>query len=82
MVLSSVEPLTQVVDPFISSINPTPPLKSAKVVDPVPSSIDPTPPLKSANKVVDLVFPLVDPTPHSKNEDLSQVYLVNVDSHG
>jgi hypothetical protein len=30
-----------------SSVNPTPPLKSAKVVDPVPPSIDPTLPLES-----------------------------------
>jgi len=69
------------VDPILSSIDPSPPLKNtAKVVDPVPSSVDPTPPLKSATKVVDLVPSSVDPTPHSKSEDVTQVYLINIDS--
>jgi hypothetical protein len=70
----------KVVDPVLSSIDPTPPMKSAKVVDPVPPSIDPTLPLKSESKVVDPVPSLVDPTPHSKSEDFSQVYLINIDS--
>jgi hypothetical protein len=82
LVSSSVEPKTQVVDPVPSSVSPPLHLKSAKFVDLVPSSVDPTPPLKSATKVVDLVPPPVDPTPKSKSEDVSQVYLVNIDSLG
>jgi hypothetical protein len=85
LVLSSVDttpPLRsdKVSSSVTSSINPTPPLKSVKVVDLVPQSVNPTPPLKSATKVVDSVLPLVDPTPHSKSEDVTQVYLVNIDS--
>jgi hypothetical protein len=81
LVSSSVEPVTQVVDLVLSSVNPTLHLKSEpKVVDPVPSSIDPTPPLRSAAKVVTLSPSSVDPTLHSKSEDVSQVYLINTDS--
>jgi hypothetical protein len=55
----------KVVDLVSPSVDPTPPLRSAKVVNPVPS-IDPTPPLKSA-KVVDLVTSSVNPTPPLKS---------------
>jgi hypothetical protein len=50
------------------------------VVDSVLPSVDPTPPLNSATKVVDLDPSSVDPTPHSKSEDVAQVYLINTDS--
>jgi hypothetical protein len=67
LVSSSVEPLTQVVDPVPSSINPTLHLKSeTQVTDPVPSSIIPTLHLKSA-KVVDPVPSSIDPTPPLKS---------------
>jgi hypothetical protein len=53
-----------------------------KVVHLVPSSVHPTPLLKSATKVVYLVPSLFNPTPHSKSEDVTQFYLVNIDSPG
>jgi hypothetical protein len=52
---------TQVADLMLLSIDPTPPLKSAKVVSLVTSLVNPTPPLMSS-KVVDLVLPLIYPT--------------------
>jgi hypothetical protein len=83
LVSSSVEPVTKVADLSPSSIDPTPPLRSAsQVVDPFPSSIDPTPPLWSEPKVVDSSPSLVNPTLHSKNEDVTHVYLINIDSPG
>jgi hypothetical protein len=52
LVSFSVEPLTKVVDPVLSSINPTFHLKSeTQVTDPVPSLVSPTLYLKSANVV-------------------------------
>jgi hypothetical protein len=72
---------SKVVYQVMSSIDPTPPLKSAtKVVDPISSLIDPTPTLKSATKVIDLILSSVNPTPHSKIEHVAQVYLINIDS--
>jgi hypothetical protein len=60
---------------------PTLHLKSEpKLVNSVPPSIDPTSPLKSETKVVNSVPPPIDPNPHSKSEDVTQVYLVNIDS--
>jgi hypothetical protein len=56
IVSSSVEPLTKLVDPVLSSISPTFPLKSeTQVIDPVPSLVSPTLHLKSSN--------MVNPTP-------------------
>jgi hypothetical protein len=71
----------EVVDPFSPLVIPTLHLKSEpKVVDLVPPSIDPTSPLKSVTKVVDSVPPPVDPTTHLESEDVTQVYLINIDS--
>jgi hypothetical protein len=42
LVSSSIESQTQVADPFPSSVDPTPPLTSAKVVDLIPSSVNAT----------------------------------------
>jgi hypothetical protein len=53
--------VTQVVDLVLSSVDPTPPLMSAKVIDPVLSSISPTLHPKSA-KVVDPIPSSVNPT--------------------
>jgi hypothetical protein len=67
-VLSSISPAlhqksdTKVVDSVSPSIDPTPPLMSAKVVDPVPSSISPTLHQKSDTKVTDPVSSSVSPT--------------------
>jgi hypothetical protein len=55
-----------VVDLVPPSIDPTPPLRSAKVVAPVLPSIDPTLPPKSV-KVTDPVPSLVSPTLHPKS---------------
>jgi hypothetical protein len=57
----------QVVNLMLLSIDPTPPLRSAKVVSLVTSSINPTPALMSA-KVVDLVLPSIDPTPSLRSD--------------
>jgi hypothetical protein len=57
---------TQEVDSVLSSVDPTPPLTSAKVADPVPSSVSPTFHLKSA-KVVDPVPSSVSPILHLKS---------------
>jgi hypothetical protein len=57
-----LENVTQVVDPVLSSIDPTPPLTSAKVTDPVPSLVSPTLHPKSAK--------VVDPIPSSANPTL------------
>jgi hypothetical protein len=68
LVPSSISPtlhqksVTQVVDPFLSSVNPTLSLTSAKVIDPVPSSVSPTLHPKSAK--------LIDPVPSSVNPTL------------
>jgi hypothetical protein len=56
-----LESETQVVDPVLSSIDPTPPLMSAKVIDAVPSSVSPTLHSKSA-KVVNPIPSSVNPT--------------------
>jgi hypothetical protein len=63
MVSSSVETLTQVVDPFPSPISLTLHLKSAKVFD----SVRPTLHLKSETQVTDPVLSSVIPSPHSKS---------------
>jgi hypothetical protein len=60
-----------VVDLVLSSVNPTPPLTSAKVIDLVPSSVNPTLHLKHA-KVVDLIPSSVNPT-----LPLKSVYVVD-----
>jgi hypothetical protein len=71
-VMSSINPTfhlkieTQVTDSVPSSVNPSPPLNSAKVVAPVTSSVNPTPPLTSV-KVVSLVTSSVNPTPPLKS---------------
>jgi hypothetical protein len=68
-----------VIDQVLPLIDPTRPLKSAtQVVDFFLPSIDPILPLKSLTKVVNLVPSSVDLTPHSKSEDLAQVYLINI----
>jgi hypothetical protein len=57
-----------VVNPILSSVNPTLPLESeTKVVNPISSSVDPTLPLESETKVVYL-FPPVDPIISLENE--------------
>jgi len=82
LVSSSVEIVTLVVDPVLSSVNHTLHMKSeSQVADSVPSLISRTLHLKSA-KVVALSPSLVDPNPHSKSEDVTQVYLINTDSPG
>jgi hypothetical protein len=78
---------TQVVILFPPSVDPTPPLMSAKVTDLVPSSVSPTLPLKSA-KLVYPSPPLVDPIQSSvdptllleSKPDTAHVFLVNTDS--
>jgi hypothetical protein len=71
---------TQVIDPVLSSISPTPPLKSAKVVNPFLLSVDATPPLKSVTKVVDPDPSSVDPTPPLKSETkVADLVLSSVD---
>jgi hypothetical protein len=67
LVSSSVEPLTQVVDPVLSSINLTLHQKSeTEVTNPVTSSINPNLHVKSA-KVVDPVLSSIDLTPSLKS---------------
>jgi hypothetical protein len=69
-----------VVDLIPSSIDPTPPLTSAKVVAPVPSMANPTLPLKSDN-VVDLIPSSVNPTlPLESKYDIAHVFLVDTES--
>ena len=59
----------KVVDPFLTSIDPTLPLKSeVEVIDLVPSLVDPTLPLKSEVEVVNSVSSVVDPTLPLKGE--------------
>jgi hypothetical protein len=67
LVSSSVEPLTKVVDPVLSSVNTTLHLNiEPKVTDPFPSSVSPTLHPKSA-KVVSSVTSSVNPTPPLKS---------------
>jgi hypothetical protein len=67
LVSSSVEPLTQIVDPAPSSLNPNIHLKSeTKVTNPVLSSIIPTLHLKSVKVFVQVPSP-IDPTPPLKS---------------
>jgi len=69
-----------VVDPVLSSIDPTPPLTSAKVVDPISSSLSPTLPLKSSC-VVDSIPSSVDPTlPLESKPYTAHVFLVDTKS--
>jgi hypothetical protein len=79
MVSSSVEPKTQVVDPFPSLINPTLHLNSkTQVIDPVTSLIIPTPPLKSV-KLVDLVPSSINHTPPLKSVKMINPVLPSID---
>ena len=59
----------KVVDPVLTSVDPTLPLKSeVEVVNSVSSVVDPTLPLKGEFKVVDSVSAIVDPTLPLKSE--------------
>jgi hypothetical protein len=71
----------KVVAMITSSIDPTPPLKSAKVVSLVPSLVDPTLHLESETQVVYLIPSLVNPIhPLESKPDTAHVFLVDTES--
>jgi hypothetical protein len=75
LVSSSIDLVDKVVDPILSSVDPTLPSKSeSQVNDPSPSTVD------LVHQVVDSISPSIDPTPPLKSEDVTRVFLVTEDS--